>query len=79
MSKQDKSGNGVRNHIDYILITKIFHNGYLSVKTYPGAGVPLDHIPLVGKFKVSLNKIKRMNKNNRWDMRRFKTKKRKGR
>uniref|UniRef100_A0A8D8W5N2 Craniofacial development protein 2 n=2 Tax=Cacopsylla melanoneura TaxID=428564 RepID=A0A8D8W5N2_9HEMI len=58
-SPLDKPGRIVRNQIDYILVNKRFRNSFKSVKTYPGADLESDHVPLVGDFRVKMKKIKR--------------------
>uniref|UniRef100_A0A8D8ZLR6 Craniofacial development protein 2 n=1 Tax=Cacopsylla melanoneura TaxID=428564 RepID=A0A8D8ZLR6_9HEMI len=56
-SPMDKPGKIVRNQIDYILISKRYRNAITSVKTYPGADIQSDHVPLVATFKVKLKRI----------------------
>lgn len=57
-SPADKPGKIVRNQIDYILINRRYRNSCTYVKTYPGADINSDHVPLVGNFKVRMKKIK---------------------
>lgn len=56
-SPLDKPGKVVRNQIDYILVNQRFRNSYIAVKTYPGADIQSDHVPLVGTFKIRMKKI----------------------
>uniref|UniRef100_A0A8D8X189 Craniofacial development protein 2 n=1 Tax=Cacopsylla melanoneura TaxID=428564 RepID=A0A8D8X189_9HEMI len=70
-SPMDSPNNTVRNQIDYIMVNKRFRNSCISVKTYPGADIQSDHVPLVGIFKV---KMKRVNprKHKTYDLRQLK-------
>uniref|UniRef100_A0A8D9EV91 Craniofacial development protein 2 n=1 Tax=Cacopsylla melanoneura TaxID=428564 RepID=A0A8D9EV91_9HEMI len=56
-SPKDKPGEIVRNQIDYIMINKRYRNSCTAIKTYPGADIQSNHVPLVGSFKI---KMKRM-------------------
>lgn len=55
-SPQDKPGRIVRNQIDYLLVNRRFRNNCTSVKTYPGADIESDHVPLVGVFKIKMKR-----------------------
>uniref|UniRef100_A0A8D8S118 Craniofacial development protein 2 n=1 Tax=Cacopsylla melanoneura TaxID=428564 RepID=A0A8D8S118_9HEMI len=70
-SPLDRPGRIVRNQIDYILVNKRFRNSCTTVKTYPGADINSDHVPLMGAFKI---KMKRTNlkRKQRYDLRRLK-------
>uniref|UniRef100_A0A8D8XEP5 Craniofacial development protein 2 n=1 Tax=Cacopsylla melanoneura TaxID=428564 RepID=A0A8D8XEP5_9HEMI len=70
-SPMDKPGKIVRNQIDYILISKRYRNAITSVKTYPGADIQSDHVPLVATFKVKLKRITTKNKK-MYDLRKLK-------
>ena len=52
-------GDGVRNQIDYITISKRFRNAITQVKGYPGADCESDHVPIVPTMKVKLRTPKR--------------------
>lgn len=56
-SPQDKPGRIVRNQIDFMLVNKRFRNSFKAVKTYPGADLESDHVPLVGVFQVRMKKV----------------------
>ena len=56
-------GDGSRNQIDYILISKRFRNVLLSTKTYPGQDCYSDHFPVAAKFKLELEKTQSKPKN----------------
>lgn len=56
-SPKHRSDRIIRNQIDYILINKRFRNGCISVKTYPGADIQSDHVPLVGTFRIRKKRI----------------------
>uniref|UniRef100_A0A8D8W1T6 Craniofacial development protein 2 n=1 Tax=Cacopsylla melanoneura TaxID=428564 RepID=A0A8D8W1T6_9HEMI len=58
-SPQDKPEKVTRNQIDYILVNKRFRNSFTSVKTYPGADIESDHVPLVGVFRIKLKRIQK--------------------
>lgn len=58
-SPRDSGENIIRNQIDYILINERYRNSCISMKTYPGADIHSDHVPLVGIFKVRMKKIKK--------------------
>ena len=51
----------VKNQIDYVMITKRFRNSLLNVKTRPGADCNSNHVPVVGKLRVRLKKLHRVN------------------
>lgn len=34
-----------------------FRNSYIAVRTYPGADIQSDHVPLVGTFKIRMKRI----------------------
>lgn len=59
ISPLSKAERIIRNQIDYILINKRFRNSCTRVRTFPGADLNSDHIPVVGDFKIRLKKIKR--------------------
>lgn len=64
----DKPGNIIRNQIDFVLINQRFRSSIISTKTYPGADVPSDHIPLVSVIKMKLRKTRvQGRKRNRYD------------
>uniref|UniRef100_A0A8D9ASD9 Craniofacial development protein 2 n=1 Tax=Cacopsylla melanoneura TaxID=428564 RepID=A0A8D9ASD9_9HEMI len=56
-SPQDKPDKIVRNQIDYILVNKRYRNSCTTVRTYPGADIASDHVPLVGNFKIKMKKV----------------------
>ncbi|GFR74649.1 craniofacial development protein 2-like [Elysia marginata] len=54
-------GDGSRNQIDFILISKRFRNAPLISKALPSADCYSDHVLLMGKIRVKLRKQKRQN------------------
>ena len=52
-------GGTTRNQIDYILINERFRNNVKQVKTYPGADINSDHIPVVMKLNIKLKKLEK--------------------
>ena len=52
-------GDITRNQIDYILINKRFRNAVTQVRTYPGAAVDSDHLPLIASMTLKLKKVKK--------------------
>lgn len=58
-SPQDTTENPVRSQIDYIFISTRYKNRMHSVRTYPGADVESDHIPVVTRFCSRLKKLKK--------------------
>ncbi|XP_039291049.1 uncharacterized protein LOC120352831 [Nilaparvata lugens] len=67
----DRPGRIVRNQIDFLLVNRRFWNSCISVKTYPGADIQSDHTPLVGRFKVRLERVT-VRKVKSYDLRRLK-------
>ena len=63
-----KSPSGHKNQIDYILIKKRFQNALLSCKTYPGADCNSDHVPVVGRLRLKLRKLKSKSQNTKLDL-----------
>lgn len=51
---QDRPEHLVRNQIDFIAINKRFRNAIIAAKTYPGADIKSDHVPLVAQLRVRL-------------------------
>ncbi|KAL1446308.1 hypothetical protein WDU94_012325 [Cyamophila willieti] len=58
-SPKDKPEKVIRNQIDFILINKRFRNSCTNMRTYPGADMKSDHVPVIGNFKIVLKNIKR--------------------
>ncbi|KAI5708046.1 hypothetical protein M8J77_015361 [Diaphorina citri] len=56
-SPLDKPGRTVRNQIDFVMINKRYRNSCTSMRTYPGADMNSDHVPVIGEFKVVLKKV----------------------
>ena len=52
-------GDLARNQIDYITINKRFWNSVTQARTYPGADVNSDYVPLVAWIKLKQKKIAR--------------------
>ena len=52
-------GDVRRNQIDYILVKSRFRNSIRNCRTYPGADINSDHVPVVCKMKLKLKKVKR--------------------
>ncbi|XP_063601940.1 craniofacial development protein 2-like [Penaeus indicus] len=48
-----------RNQIDYILVNKRFRNSLLASKTLPGADCYSDHVPVMGRFRAKMRKLKK--------------------
>lgn len=57
-SPTDKAEKTVRNQIDFITINKRYRNTIHSVKTYPGADVPSDHVLLIASLEIRLKTIR---------------------
>uniref|UniRef100_A0A8D8Z356 Craniofacial development protein 2 n=1 Tax=Cacopsylla melanoneura TaxID=428564 RepID=A0A8D8Z356_9HEMI len=70
-SPMDKPGKIVRNQIDFILVNKRFRNSCITVRTYPGADINSDHVPVVGVFKIRLKKLRKRTRQ-RYDLRKLK-------
>uniref|UniRef100_A0A8D8QVD8 Craniofacial development protein 2 n=1 Tax=Cacopsylla melanoneura TaxID=428564 RepID=A0A8D8QVD8_9HEMI len=68
---KDKPDRIIRNQIDYILVNKRFRNGCIAVRTYPGADIHSDHVPLIGTFKFRMKRVV-SRKEQKWDMRKLK-------
>ena len=52
-------GGEVKNQIDYITINERFRNSVTQVKTYPGADINSDHVPVVATFRLKLKHIRK--------------------
>uniref|UniRef100_A0A8D8T8A4 Craniofacial development protein 2 n=1 Tax=Cacopsylla melanoneura TaxID=428564 RepID=A0A8D8T8A4_9HEMI len=70
-SPMDAPERIVRNQIDYILVSKRYRNSCTCVKTYPGADIQSDHVPVVGKFKVKMKRVTTKNFK-RYDLKKLK-------
>jgi exonuclease III len=51
-------GDGTRNQIDFITINQRYKRSILQVKTYPGADIGSDHIPVVSTMRFKFRKLK---------------------
>lgn len=51
-SPADKPEKIVRNQIDYLLINNRYRNAIKSTKTYPGADIYSDHVPVIARIRV---------------------------
>ena len=61
-------GDWSRHQLDYILVKHRFRNSVKDVQTLPGADIDSVHNILVAKFRTSLKKIIRFQKNRpKWD------------
>ena len=49
-------GDMYRNQIDFILIRNRFKNAVKQVKTYPGADIGSDHVPVTCKLQIKIKK-----------------------
>ena len=61
-------GGTTRNQIDYILINDRFRNNVKQVKSYPGADINSDHIPVVMKLKIKLKKMEKPKVREQFDL-----------
>ncbi|GFS06245.1 endonuclease-reverse transcriptase [Elysia marginata] len=61
-------GDGSRNQIDFILISKRFRNAPLISKTLSSADCYSDHVLLMGKIRVKLRKRKKTKPNIRLNL-----------
>lgn len=52
-------GDRTRNQIDFIAVSDRFRPGILNCKTYPGADIDSDHVPVVLTLRVKLKAISR--------------------
>ena len=50
-------GDVTRNQIDYITVNSRFRNAVKQIKTFPGADIYSDHVPVIMKCQVKLKKI----------------------
>ncbi|XP_063588673.1 uncharacterized protein LOC134765810 [Penaeus indicus] len=48
-----------RNQIDYILVNKRFRNSLLASKTLSGADCYSDHVPVMGRIRAKMRKLKK--------------------
>jgi len=67
----DIPGKIVRNQIDYILVNQRFRDSCIAVRTYPGANIQSDHVPLVGTVKIRMKRII-LKSGKRYDQRKLK-------
>ena len=58
-------GDLYRNQIDYSMVYSSFRNAVKSVKTYHGADVGSDHVPVVMSIRLRLKKLARGRKTTR--------------
>lgn len=58
-SSKDQPDGIVRNLIDFILILKRFRNNCLKVRIYPGADIESYYCPVVGEFRVRLQRCEK--------------------
>ena len=49
-------GDLTRNQIDFIIINKRFRNSVNQAKTYPGADINSDHVPVIATVSLKLKK-----------------------
>uniref|UniRef100_A0A8D8Q4X5 Craniofacial development protein 2 n=1 Tax=Cacopsylla melanoneura TaxID=428564 RepID=A0A8D8Q4X5_9HEMI len=56
---KDKPEKVIRNQIDFILINKRYRNSCKNMKTFPGADIKSDHVPVIGEFQIVLKKIRK--------------------
>lgn len=52
-------GDGVRNQIDYITINERYRNAITQARTFPGADVNSDHVPIVSTVKLKLKQLRK--------------------
>jgi len=52
-------GDVTRNQIDYLAINSRFKNSIVRCKTYPGADIGSDHVPVIMKIEIKLKIPKR--------------------
>ncbi|GFO12462.1 craniofacial development protein 2-like protein [Plakobranchus ocellatus] len=62
-----------RNQVDYMMISKRYRNALLLAKTYPSADCYSDHGPVVGKFKLKVEKNSKPSANIKFDLAILKT------
>ena len=55
-------GDNIRNHIDYVMMKTRLRNSLISCKAYPGADCYSDHVPIIGKIRLKLKKLKNTKK-----------------
>lgn len=70
-SPRDKSGNIVRNQIDFIMINQRYKNAVKSAKTYPGAYIGSDHNMLVDEIHIKWKKLVRPNNQTQLDVKKL--------
>ncbi|GFO30555.1 craniofacial development protein 2-like protein [Plakobranchus ocellatus] len=61
-------GDRSRNKIDYILIQKRFRNAVKTSKSLPGADCDSNHIPIMCKFQIILEKLRKSKANPKFQM-----------
>ena len=61
-------GDLYRNQIDFILIRNRFKNSIKQIKTYPGADIGSDHVPVSCKIQIKLKRPQKSTKNEQRDM-----------
>ena len=62
-------GDRARNQIDFIAVSSRFRNGILNCKTYPGADVNSDHVPVVCTVRIKFKAIRKTTGRKRIDYR----------
>uniref|UniRef100_A0A8D9BUD2 Craniofacial development protein 2 n=1 Tax=Cacopsylla melanoneura TaxID=428564 RepID=A0A8D9BUD2_9HEMI len=71
ISPKDRPEAIIRNQIDYIMVNKRYRNSCSAVKTYPGADIQSNHVPLVGTFKIKMKRVT-VKKKKAYDLRQLK-------
>jgi len=54
-------GEVVRNQIDYIAINERYRNAVTQARTFPGADVSSDHVPVVATIRLKLKHLRKPN------------------
>lgn len=72
-SPADKPDHIIRNQIDFMMVNKRYRNIFTAVKTYPGADIQSDHVPLVGSIKLKLKEISKRDYSLQYDRTKLKS------
>lgn len=62
-------GDLTRNQVDFIIIiNERYRNVVTSVKTYPGADIGSDHIPVIAQLRIKLKKINKRTSHEKFEI-----------
>ena len=55
-------GDNISNQIDYVMMKTRLRNSLISCKAYPGADCYSDHVPIIGRIRLKLKKLRNTKK-----------------